>query len=405
VTGQPAQVGVQATPNDPEFSRQQWARTINAPAAWDLTEGQGVKLAILDDGTVEHPDLKVVRQDFTGNPTQMNAHGTEVAGLAGATSNNGIGIAGTAGKLDTFFDVKVANNGSFLLSDLIEGMDWAVSQGTQVISISIGGTAPCSAALQAAVDNAWAHNVTVVAAPGNDGLENANKFPTNCNHVIAVGATSSDGTTKTSFSNYGSNVPVATPGDNVWTTVPGGYAGRAGTSMSTPIFAGAVALYKARNPSATPDQVLDRFCATAKPVTGFRCGLIDVAAALGTSTNPTPTPAPTSVTQSCTSNRPKVGVQTAPDSGRLRVVISATGVGDPLIRIQFGINQGALIDVPGLTTGSTGNFTWTLPANTSSAVFYVRRQTPGVAATAPFTVVDSCGPWTTFAGGGTSAGF
>jgi len=106
------------------------------------------------------------------------------------------------------------------------------------------------------------------------------------------------------------------------------------------------------------------------------------------------------------SPRPNISVQSAASGdGRLRVTVTASSASNPLQSIRFDQANGALIDVPGQQTGSTGSFSPALPAGTTSFTFFLRRATAGQPATAPFTITDSCGDWRSFAGGGTAAPF
>jgi len=106
------------------------------------------------------------------------------------------------------------------------------------------------------------------------------------------------------------------------------------------------------------------------------------------------------------SPRPNIAVRSeASGDGRLKVTVTASSASNPLQSIRFDRTNGALIDIPGSQSGSTGNLTTPLPANTTSFTFFLRRSAAGQPATAQFTVVDGCGDWRTLAGGGASAPF
>jgi hypothetical protein len=121
---------------------------------------------------------------------------------------------------------------------------------------------------------------------------------------------------------------------------------------------------------------------------------------------PTPTRTPTATPLPTCTPRPNVSVAVAPGGGGLQVTITAAATANArLLALQFGPASNGLIDVPGGPTGSTGSFTFNPPIETQQVVFSVRRATAGQATTVPLTVVDSCGSWPTFVGGGTSAGF
>jgi len=183
------------TPNDASFGDQYGLRAIQA-AAWNLTHGApSVKIAILDCGIHEaHPDLigKVVaRQDFTGSVYGTDDrcnHGTHVAGIASANTNNTIGVAGV-GYTTSLLNGKVLDDGaSGTISGVADGIRWATDNGAKVISMSLGGDGACPTSVQDAIDAAWSRNVVVVAAAGNSGSDQA-FFPAGCAHVIAVAST------------------------------------------------------------------------------------------------------------------------------------------------------------------------------------------------------------------------
>jgi serine protease len=148
----------------------------------------------------------------------------------------------------------------------------------KVISMSLGGLGPCSATEQAAIDYAYARNIVVTVAAGNDNQDSSAYSPGNCDHVITVAATDSSGK-RGSFSNYGSTVEIGAPGVGIYstantgTTIPllSSYISSNGTSMATPHVAAVVALMLSRQPNLTPDQVLDRIRRTSLTFGGGVC--------------------------------------------------------------------------------------------------------------------------------------
>jgi thermitase len=304
------------TPNDPYFRYQYGMEQIHAPAAWSLTTGAAnVKIAILDCGIYEaHPDLAgkvVARQDFTGNIFGSGTddrcnHGTHVAGIASADTNNGIGVAGVGyntallnGKvlLEQYDSLGNLIGGEGSIAWVAAGINWAADTGANVINLSLGAQLPCEQTLQDAVNYAWARNVVVVAAAGNDGA-NEPFEPADCAHVVAVASTDATNA-KSYFSNYGPSVPVAAPGSDILSSVNpnlnGGseYAYFSGTSMATPYVAGLAGLLWATNWGTSAQVVINRLEATADatiPGTGtnWQYGLINAAAAVA------PPPAPVS---------------------------------------------------------------------------------------------------------------
>jgi thermitase len=245
------------TPNDPYFSSRQYGpQKIQAPQAWDITEGSGAKIAIVDTGVQSnHPDLagKVVGGwDFVDNdstPQDGNGHGTHCAGIAAAVTNNSTGIAGTAPKA-SILAVRVLNNsGSGTWTAVANGITYAADQGADVISLSLGGTVGNSG-LQQAVDYAWSKGSVVVAAAGNAGTTAPN-YPAYYSNAIAVASTDQNDN-KSSFSTYGSWVDVAAPGSSIYSTYPTStYSSLSGTSMATPHVAGVAGLLAAQGRSAS----------------------------------------------------------------------------------------------------------------------------------------------------------
>lgn len=302
------------TPNDPYYAGSQ-ARYlgaynpstgvggVNAPAAWGTTTGSSsVKIAILDSGVdtsvLDLPvGTKVVGDYYADisstNPADMVdtvGHGTFVAGVAAATTNNATSVAG-AGWDSSILAVKIDDaNGVINADDEILGIQWAVTNGASVINLSIGSTTK-SAAEQDAIDNAIGAGVIVVAAAGNKGdLGDPVEYPADYPGVISVGATDAAGH-RAAFSEFGSSVTVGAPGTNIYsTTVPGGSeffpAGTVshgdGTSFASPIVAGEAALLKAAEPAASADNIKAAIINSAHGYSGqgLGHGQVDFAGAL-----------------------------------------------------------------------------------------------------------------------------
>lgn len=231
-------------PNDTYFSSQWGMAKVQAPQAWDITHGTpSTVIAILDTGIdLEHPDLagKVISSiNFTNSPTANangNIHGTHVAGIAAALTNNALGVAGL-GRDCSLMNVKVlGDDGYGYYSWISEGIIWAADNGAKVINLSLGGTAD-SSTLEDAVNYAWGKGSVVVAAAGNNG-STSNFYPAYYTNCISVAATD-DNDTLASFSNHGSWVDVAAPGTAIYSTVPNAlYDYASGTSMACPLVSG-----------------------------------------------------------------------------------------------------------------------------------------------------------------------
>jgi len=289
---------------------------VDAPEAWIVTTGSPeVKIAILDSGIdQDHPDLmdKVdVNVEFTDSETSndLYGHGTHVAGIAAADTNNEIGVAGV-GYESTLMNVKVlGDTGYGAYSWIAEGIIWAADNGADVINLSLGGPRK-STTLESAVDYAWGQGVVIVAAAGNSS--NPSKtYPGYYDKCIAVAATNNNDV-KASFSSYGSWVDVAAPGENVYSTFPNhpfylqtvygrsqNYDFGNGTSMSTPFVAGIAALVWAENPTLSNQDVRNKIEQTADAVVGtgsyWTWGRVNACNAVGGNCSgvvPTPTPTP-----------------------------------------------------------------------------------------------------------------
>ena len=352
-----------AVPNDPLFNQQTYLQapgatpmvpSVNAPGAWDITKGTNAAVIAVVDGGVrfDHPDLAgrlLAGYDFasadctpgvgnctpaiqfttandgdgrdadasdpgdwvTASEVASNSilsgcavenstwHGTHIAGIVGATGNNGIGIAGLNWNA-TILPVRVAGKCGAYRSDVIDGIRWAAglavpnvpnnTRPAKIINVSLGSPGACqNSAYNQAIADVLATGAIVVAAAGNEdaGLIQ----PANCTGVISVGAVRGDGA-RAVYSNTGTDLTIMAPGgdftlgtndrllstNNAGTTTPqaysstGFYAGGAGTSFSTPVVTGIVSLMLSANSSLTSSQVIDILKTTARPfvsVSGF----------------------------------------------------------------------------------------------------------------------------------------
>ncbi|HYU35248.1 MAG TPA: S8 family peptidase [Thermoanaerobaculia bacterium] len=254
-----------STPNDPYFASNQYGpKKIKADQAWDLSTGDAnVLVAVLDTGAdFNHPDLQgklVLGWDYVNkdsDPSDDNGHGTHVAGVIGAATNNAQGIAALAWNVRILV-VKVLDKGNRgAYSDIAQGIIYAADQGAKILNISLGGTSD-SATLRDAVNYAWNKGALLVAAAGNGGSD-APYYPAAYAPVMAVAATdANDG--RWSLSNYASYMSVAAPGDAIystnWSSGVSGYSSRSGTSQATPHVSGTAALALAQDRSRTNAQL------------------------------------------------------------------------------------------------------------------------------------------------------
>ncbi|MDL5365096.1 S8 family peptidase [Xanthomonas sp. NCPPB 2654] len=252
----------QLVPNDPLYAQYQWHLSnptggINSPAAWDVSKGDGVVVAVLDTGILpNHPDVAVnllqgydfisdaetsrrptdarvpgaldygdwVENDnecYAGSLAEDSSwHGSHVAGTVAEATNNGVGMAGVAPEA-TVLPVRVLGKCGGYLSDIADAITWA-SGGTvtgipananpaEIINMSLGGSGTCDALYQDAINGAVARGTTVVVAAGNSAGNASNFRPASCANVIAVGATRITGGIAY-YSNYGTAVDLSGPG-------------------------------------------------------------------------------------------------------------------------------------------------------------------------------------------------
>lgn len=294
-------------PNDPYYASDQWGLpAIRAPQGWAYETGSSaVIIAIVDTGIDPgHPDLsgKLVAGRNIINPAlppnDDNGHGTHVAGIAAASSNNGLGVAGVSWGA-RLMPVKVLNSGgSGTFANLAAGIVWATDNGAHVINLSVGSVNP-SSLVENAIAYAHAADVVIVAAAGNTWGGGV-LYPARYDHVIAVSATDpADGLAP--FSAVGPEIDLAAPGDDILSTSPGGfYLSRDGTSQAAAYVAGLAAILRGMPGCGSADNIEWLMESTARdlglpgPDDAFGAGLIQMdAAILRLYQPPTPTAPPT----------------------------------------------------------------------------------------------------------------
>jgi serine protease len=300
--------------NDPCAGRQWGLTKVQAAAAWGVTQGEGVTVAVVDTGAdFNNPDLAANLVATPGSNVLentayvcpwMNAgpkaktstaiaqddmgHGTHVSGIIAAVTGNGAGVAGVAPAAKVLPVKGLDENGSGSDSDIARAICFAADAGAKVINLSLGYDPAASIIVQGlgndtddAVAYAYGKGAAVVIAAGNEGFP-ACDFPASLDKALCVGATDRNDL-KAWYSNFGMNVGVVAPGGfgsvfceddlDVWSTMlPGssldcsddGYETLAGTSMATPHVAAIAALIAARfGAAATPDFIYSRLKATS----------------------------------------------------------------------------------------------------------------------------------------------
>ncbi|MCJ8320990.1 MAG: S8 family serine peptidase [Colwellia sp.] len=312
-------VNAHTLPNDhyaaSMYSIENSYRGINAIAAWGLSRGRDVNVAIIDTGFTDHPDydersingydmISYTAQSIDGDARDADAHdpgtgidcegknsiwhGTHVAGIIGASMNNDIGAVGIAPEANLIHVRALGKCGSGYRSDIIDAIYWAVgkevanlpinTQPAKVINLSLGGSSACGS-YQEAIDYARSQGTTVVVSAGNNNLDASQQSPANCDGVITVAASDNSGD-KASYSNYSAingAVDITAPGSSIIATINSGldgpltpgYSFKSGTSMAAPQVAGVVALMLEKNPLLTPDQTEDIIKSTANQFQNF----------------------------------------------------------------------------------------------------------------------------------------
>jgi len=265
-------------PNDTYYASHQWSlQKINAHRAWTITTGSDdITIAIVDTGVdLDHPDLQakiVPGYDFVNHdndPSDDHGHGSHVAGIAAAATDNGLGVAGISWGA-RIMPVKVLDSaGEGFTDDVAQGVIWATEHGARIINLSLGDEEPLPVLRDA---TAYAHErgALIVAAAGNCAAGGYNCSginpiisPAAYPHIIAVAATTkSDG--HASFSEYHPYVDVAAPGVGIYSTFwDDTYGHSQGTSSATPHVAGLAALIWSVKPGLSNEQVRDIIEATA----------------------------------------------------------------------------------------------------------------------------------------------
>lgn len=240
---------------------------IDADLAWETSTGTGVKVGILDTGIDPgHSDLSVIGGYNAINSRKSykddNGHGTHVAGTVAALDND-IGVVGVGPSISLWAVKALDRKGDGWVSDIIDGIDWCVSNNVQVINMSFSGSSDVQS-LHDAIIVAYGAGVTMVAAAGNDG--GAVNYPAVYTETIAVSA-SDESNNIAVFSSRGTEIDLIAPGVNINSTyLESSYKILDGTSMAAPHVTSTAALVLQLNPGLTPDGVKSKLKSTAENI-------------------------------------------------------------------------------------------------------------------------------------------
>ncbi len=235
-----------------------WAKKLlHIVPIWFKFRGKGVRVAVLDTGVdTDHPDLAaaiVGTADFTGDGVEdQNGHGTHCAGIIAARLND-FGFVGVAPEADLLIGKVLNNEGSGQIDWIVNGINWAVEQKADIISMSLGGFGS-AAEIFVAIHQALAKGSHVICAAGNSGslYQNSIGYPGRYGSVITVASHDWNGNVS-GFSSRGGEIDFLAPGSEIFSTyLDGGFNFLSGTSMATPFVAGLAALVIDKH-KQTPD--------------------------------------------------------------------------------------------------------------------------------------------------------
>jgi serine protease len=443
------------TPNDTRYNEQwhlsQFTGGINVPLAWDRATGSGVVVAVVDTGYRPHADMSgailpgydfvtdiVTANDGDGRDADARDpgdwmdvgqcrppffppvfqpstwHGTHVAGIIAARTNNSRGVAGVAFNARVV-PVRVLGKCGGHTSDISDGVVWAAgvpvpgvpgnANPAKVINMSLGWAGSCSATLQSAINSARSLGASVIVGAGNDNIDAADFQPANCAGVVTVGSVNRAGA-KSSFSNFGTMIELAAPGGddpaaasdeilstlNAGTSTPGAdsYGFYSGTSMSAPHVSGVAALMLSVKPTLKPDEVTFLLQSTSHRF-GAACstcgaGIVNAQAAVDAAMGSPPGiaevgPNDSIATAQAINNANTIvnaAISSSSDSDYFKVIrpagrsLTATLIPNPTSDYDLELYNGAGTLVAVSRFGASAVDILTVTATSQSATYYVR---------------------------------
>ncbi|MBO8171317.1 MAG: peptidase S8 [Bacillaceae bacterium] len=250
-------------PNDQFYQDYQWnLDMLGLEKGWELSGGSEVIVAVVDTGVdLDHSDFSgqlVTGHNILFDNDQAdddNGHGTHVAGVVAAATNNYLGVAGISWNSKIMPVKGIGGDGTGSAFDIANGIIWATDRGADVINLSVGNYTP-SQVLHDAIRYAFERDVVLVAASGNDNTSQPG-YPAAYPEVLAVGAVNYL-SQRANFSNYGDYLDVVAPGVDIPSTyINDQYASLSGTSMASPHVAGLAALIRSRAPNLSNQEVMD----------------------------------------------------------------------------------------------------------------------------------------------------
>jgi len=268
------------TPNDPLFSSQWGLRKIMAPEAWSIERGRrSVIVAIVDTGVdYSHPDLRsnmwtaldgTYGWDFVDNdkdPMDTDGHGTMVAGVVAAVSNNGIGIAGVAWNVSIMaVRVRADMKGPTYYAKVAQGIRYAADRGAKVINLSLLHGSGSYESMRQAISYAYDKGILLVESAGNQNADLV-KEPNILHKNVMYVAGTDQNDVKALGSSFGARVDVCAPYYAMTTALGAEYVMNGGTSMSAPYVSGLAALLFSENSTLTNDEVRQIIKTTADDI-------------------------------------------------------------------------------------------------------------------------------------------